>query len=65
MSPDLYIVVVMDSMVRTNVRAYGPLSEEEARDLASELNSGAGDTGPGTVAAVQLLPVSALVREGD
>lgn len=65
MSPDLFIVVVMDGMVRTNVRAYGPVSEAEARDLAAELNSEEGDTGPGTVAAVQLLPVSALVREAE
>lgn len=61
----MFVVVVIDSMVRPNVRAYGPLGETEAHDLAAELNSDAGRMGPGTVAAIPVLSPAALVRETD
>lgn len=63
MDSDLFVVVVIDSMVRPNVRAYGPLRDVEAHALAAELNSAAGNTGPGTAAAVPVLSREALVRE--
>lgn len=60
---DLFVVVVIDSMVRPNIRAYGPLAEADAVALAAEMNSEHGSTGPGTFHAIPLSSPGALVRD--
>lgn len=60
---DLFVVVAVDSMVRPNLRAYGPLPEADAVALATEMNSEQGSTGPGTFHAIPLSSPGALVRD--